>query len=627
MPLQQISELNLKSLVASGKYHPSPVAWEDQVFYFLLVDRFSDNKESGYKDIHGNIVTTGTTPLYTSADNKNAIKNETDAAKWRKAGGEYAGGTLKGLTNKIGYLKRLGISTIWISPIFKQVTYQQTYHGYGIQDFLKVNPRFGTAQEFKELVKIAHQNGILIVLDIILNHVGNVFSYNPNRTPSYKDEQGNFDPAWDSNPYQVLGFNNKDGHPSLKFKKPDPLIPANLPDDDSAIWPVDFQNPDYFTQKGRIKNFDFDPEFKEGDFFDLKDVHHGSGDTDNYIPSQALRDLSEIYKYWIAFSDIDGYRIDTVKHMDTGATRFFGSSIHEFTQSIGKENFLLLGEITGGRKFAFETLELTGLDAALGIDEIPDKMEFLVKGLRNPNDYFNLFRNADKLGKGTHTWFRNKVATFFNDHDQVSKGNHKARFCADNAGANFLLNALAINVTTLGIPCIYYGSEQAFNGHGDGDGADRYIREAMFGGEFGSFESKGVHFFNEESHEYKEFAKILKVRAEKLPLRRGRQFLRLISDEGDHFSLPEMINGEIRSVVPWSRILNDREILLAINTDASTAKTTWVTIDALLHKTGDLLTCIYSTDKNQIGKQIPVSDKNGFSVQLTVPAAGFVIFE
>jgi len=627
MPLQKISELHLKSLVSSGIYHPSPVAWEDQVFYFLLIDRFSDNNESGYKDIKGSIVQTGTTPLYTEADNRNAINTETDAAKWREAGGKYLGGTINGLKSKLGYLKRLGISTIWISPILKQVNFQQTYHGYGIQDFLQVNSKFGTAGELKELVKIAHQNGILIILDIILNHVGDVFSYDPNRTPAYKDDKGNFDPAWDGNPYPVAGFTDKEGHPSLPFKKTNPLIPANFPDNDAAIWPVDFQNPACYTQKGRIKNFDFDPEFKEGDFFDLKDVHHGTGGTDEYIPSQALRDLCEIYKYWIAFSDIDGYRIDTVKHMDPGATRFFGASIHEFTQSIGKENFLLLGEITGGRALAFELLELTGIDAALGIDEIPDKMEFLVKGLRNPADYFNLFRNADKLGKGTHTWFRNKVATFFNDHDQVSKGNNKARFCADNAGAGFLLNVLAVNVTTLGIPCIYYGSEQAFNGHGTGEGADRYIREAMFGGAFGSFESKGVHFFNEDTLVYKEFAKILKIRSARLPLRRGRQYLRPVSVDGSHFNLPEMINGEIRSVVPWSRILNDKEMLLAINTDATTTKTVWVTIDAFLHKTGDTLTCIYSTDKTQISKQATITENNGFSVQLTVPAAGFVIFE
>jgi hypothetical protein len=79
--------------------------------------------------------------------------------------------------------------------------------------------------------------------------------------------------------------------------------------------------------------------------------------------------------------------------MQPGAMRFFTSVIREFTQSLGKENFYLIGEITGGREFAFARLEETGLDAALGVDDIPDKLEYLVKGWRNPADYFDLFRN------------------------------------------------------------------------------------------------------------------------------------------------------------------------------------------------------------------------------------------
>ncbi|MEZ4860284.1 MAG: alpha-amylase family glycosyl hydrolase [Caldilineaceae bacterium] len=627
MAIQQLAELDLHALVAAGGFHPSPPAWEDQVFYFLLVDRFSDAQEKGYKDNAGQIVTGGTTPLFTPDANQNAIQIADDASAWREAGTKYVGGTLQGLMSKIGYLKRLGITAIWISPILKQVRFQETYHGYGIQDFLQVNPEFGANQEFKELVKVAHDHGILVILDIILNHVGDIFRYDPTRQPNYKDKDGHFDPRWDDQPYPVVGFNDKHGQPTLLFQRTDPANPAAFPDGDGAIWPVELQNPEYYTQKGRIANFDHEPEFREGDFFDLKDVQHGHGSVDDYAPSPALAHLCEVYKYWMAFADLDGFRIDTVKHMDLGATRYFGSVMHEFAQQIGKNNFLLLGEITGGRVFAFDTLELTGLDAALGIDEIPEKLELMVKGWRDPNDYFSLFRNSELMGKGSHTWFRNKVVTFFNDHDQVSKGADKARFCADPLTANLVLNALALNVTTLGIPCIYYGTEQSFNGHGGGEGADRYIREAMFGGAFGSFESRGVHFFNETSFVYQELAKILQLRRAKVALRRGRQFLRPISGDGQHFDLPTRIGGQLRSVVPWSRILSDTEILLAINTDPSQARTAWATIDATLHQPGEQLTCLYATDPAQIGSQVTVEPRNGLAVQLTVPAAGFMIFE
>jgi glycosidase len=57
-------------------------------------------------------------------------------------------------------------------------------------------------------------------------------------------------------------------------------------------------------------------------------------------------------------------------------------------------------------------------------------------------------------------------------------------------------------VTTLGIPCIYYGTEQSFDGHGSGEGADKFTREAMFGGEFGAFASHNKHFFDEDSKVY-----------------------------------------------------------------------------------------------------------------------------
>lgn len=83
----------------------------------------------------------------------------------------------------------------------------------------------------------------------------------------------------------------------------------------------------------------------------------------------------------------------------------------------------------------------------------------------------------------------------------------------------------------------------------------------------------------------------------------------------------------MRSVVPWSRIFNGKEELLAINTDYDQPKTAWVTIDDELHQAGDGLKCIYSTDVAQIGQSVKVEERNGKAMLITVPAAGFVIFE
>ena len=612
MTEKRLAQIDLESLVASRQYFPSPIAWEDQVFYFLMLDRFSDGQENGYKDNQGKLVLGGTTPLYTKEDEGNVLKTEADEQRWREAGTKFVGGTLKGLKSKIGYLHRLGVRALWISPIFKQVRFQETYHGYGIQNFLEVEPRFGTREDLKELVQVAHANGIYVILDVIFNHTGDVFDY-----------AGDRNPHWTSSTYPVEGFNDKQGNPTIPFVQANP---QNLTDIDGAVWPAELQAPDTFTRKGHIQNWDRDPEFREGDFFDLKDIHHGYGNPDNYQVSDALRHLCKCYKYWIADADIDGFRIDTVKHMDIGATRYFVSVIREFTQTINKENFFLLGEITGGRTKAYETLELTGLSAALGINDIPDRLEYLVKGYRNPKDYFSLFRNSELVKKDSHIWFRNKVVTSFDDHDQVRKGNHKARFCADPRASKVMLNVLALNALTLGIPCIYYGSEQCFDGNGDND---RYLREAMFGGEFGAFRTRGVHFFNEDNQVYQEFAKILEIRRKNIALRRGRQYLRQISapNDGVNFSVPEMVEGQIRSVVPWSRICSTKEMLLAINTDYDHSRTAWVTIDYELHQPGDVLKCIYSTDAGQIGQSVTVEARNGKAVLIIVPAAGFVIFE
>jgi glycosidase len=626
MPEKSLKDLNLPNLIKK-KFHPSPVAWEDQVLYFLMLDRFSDGKEQDYQDNQGKFVLNGSTPLFNPSDEGNAIQTEEDAQRWREAGVHWNGGTLKGLTSKIGYLKRMGITAIWVSPIFKQVAFQNTYHGYGIQNFLDVDPHFGTRQDLKELVRTAHENGIYVVLDIILNHSGNVFSYAPDRywTQIPGSDRWFLDARWDGGTYTVKGFNDESGQPSIPFGAVDlKSQPKAWPN--GAIWPAEFQQPSSYSQMGRIDNWDNDPEFLQGDFFDLKDINLGKGDVDDYQPSPALIALSQVYKFWMAYADIDGFRVDTVKHMDPGATRFFSSVIHEFAQRIGKEDFYLIGEITGGRTRAFNTLEQTGLDAALGIDDIPDKLEFMAKGYRDPEQYFDLFRNSLLVQKESHVWFRNKVVTLFDDHDQVRKGSNKARFCAgDSRWKKLLLPVLAVNTTTLGIPCIYYGTEQAFDGQGD---SDRYLREAMFGGDFGAFRSRGRHFFDEGAPIYQELSKILAIRKQKIALRRGRQYLREISADGQNFGLPQMVGDEIRYIIPWSRLLDDQEILLAINTDPDQPHTAWCRVDSNLHQAGNQLHCIYSSDPLQVGQGLTV-EKIGdrMVVRLTTPAAGFVIFE
>jgi glycosidase len=617
---KSLADINLRALTAGRQYFASPRHWEDQVLYFLMLDRFSDgNERGGFRDLAGNVVNSGTTPLFTAGDNGNAITNEADAAKWRTAGTKFNGGTLRGLETKLGYLQRLGVTAIWISPIFKQVAMDESYHGYGIQHFLDVDSRFGSRDDLRRLVDRAHSAGIRVILDIILNHSGDVFRYK------------NGEPKWNGQKFDVQGFRDKSGIPTLPFDPVDlGTHPGEFPD--GAIWPAEFQNRDVFTREGKISNFDFFPEFADGDFFSLKDIRHGdrvfegeSERIDRYRVADALRFLGDVYKFWIAFADVDGFRLDTVKHMDPGATRYFASVIHEYAESVGKDNFYIIGEITGGREFAFTRMEETGLDAALGIADERIKMNGLVKGEISPQDYFDLFRDSLLVKKDSHVWFRDKVVTSVDDHDHVDQGDHKRRFAAGGFG-ELALPVMALNAMTLGIPCIYYGTEQLFDGEGAGDSGDRYIREAMFGGDFGAFRSRGRHFFDEAQRTYVELGNVYKIRSERLALRRGRQYLREISGDGAQFGIPRRVNGLMRSIVAWSRIFADDELLCALNTDTDRATAAFVTIDDGLHLAGTDLRCLYSSDAADIGRTVAVEVRNGKAIRISVPPAGFVIY-
>lgn len=606
--LNSLADVDIKTL-CRRQFTPSPSAWEDQVMYFLLPDRFSDANETDYVDNEGNAVTSKGTHPYTPADCGNAVKTDADAARWRESGKNWCGGSLKGLAQKMGYLKRLGVTAIWVGPVFKQVADFDTYHGYAIQSFLDVDPHFGTREDLREMVATAHAHGIYVVLDIVINHAANVFGYDDNR-------------PWDGMSHPVAGFYNAQRQAVLPLG---PLPAGSSPE--AGIRPTELQRSDAFHQRGYIKNWDFDPEFRDGDFNDLKDFNHGWGTADIYNPSPALRTICDVYKYWIAYADLDGFRVDTVKHVDDGAARLFASTIHEFAQSIGKDDFYLIAEIAGNRKDAYDKLELIGMDAALGIADVRDRLGAVAKGYCDPMDYFGLFRNSILVGHESHTWFRNKVVTMCDDHDLIGH-DPKARFCSDSDGSRLVLNVLAMNATTLGIPCIYYGTEQRFDGSGGDPYGDRYIREAMFGGSFGAFRSRERHFFNEETTVYRELAKIHRLRSQRIALRRGRQYLRQISGDGMHFGDPIRLGADrMHSVVAWSRLMDNVEILCAMNTDANQASTAWVTLDDSLHSQGQTLACAYSTDSKQIGHQAPVELKNGKAARITIPAAGFVVYE
>jgi glycosidase len=268
-------------------------------------------------------------------------------------------------------------------------------------------------------------------------------------------------------------------------------------------------------------------------------------------------------------------------------------------------------------------------------------LEATAKGRLSPGNpqthaqegYFDLFRNSLLDDKATHQWYGKHVVTMFDDHDQVG-AQRKFRFCGEGPDSYpFLRAALGLQLTTAGIPCLYYGTEQGFNGadQRSGDDAsfsDVFLRECMFGGPFGSLQSAGRHFFNEGHEVYQFVQAVCALRRQHPALRRGRQYLREVSDTGHagDFHFPRPLGGELRWVIAWSRQFAERELTCALNTDPNRALTVWVTVDHRLNPPGRTLTCLLSSDSSQTGTPAVVEARNGSAIAVTVPPAGFVVY-
>jgi len=595
--IKDINELKSVSDLERLEYFkgfPSPETWRDQLMYLILPDRFSNGLESSK-------------PLY-NHDNPDEYKTD-DVVDWYNNGNVFQGGTIKGVMSKLTYLKGLGITTIWLGPVFKQRADLETYHGYGIQNFLDVDPRFGTREDLVELVEKAHNLNMYVVLDIIYNHTGNNWFY-------YEDEYKSM---------VTYEYNSKRDIAAWRSGTGDPVTTIHSLED--GIWPNDFQDKDFYTRDGYIEQWDSfnwenplhkDAEFRRGDFFDLKDL--------NYDNPRVLESIVRVYQYWIEMTDCDGFRIDTVKHVPREISRKFCSAIHEYTECIGKNNFLLLGEVTGGSKMSIDYLEIFGrnLDAVLDIGGPARTLAAFAKGQTNPLHFFNQFTTGDILG--THREAGRFHVSILDDHDKV--GSSKQRFSAGNTIPNKyqqMAHAVGIQLTTLGIPCIYYGTEQAFDGDGPAHNAsddDRFIRESMFGAIYGAFETSGCQFFNRNHPTYLRIAAIAKIRNNDgrigFTLRRGRQYYRETSVLGYPFAYPD--KGEL---VAWSRIMADQEVVVALNTNGLQMRGATITLNAPFYKDKTDLKVIYKGDlANKDLKHI--LDRTFETVPITKDASGRV---
>ncbi len=546
---------------------PSPVDWRDVWIYQIVLDRFNNSH------------TPPSTP-------------------WDRISGSFQGGTFEGVRARLDYLRTLGAGAIWLSPVLKNCQYwTDTYHGYGIQDFVEIDPRYASdpararqdpalaEDELRALVDDAHAHGIYVIFDIVLNHVGDVFAY-PGSSP-----EGHSDAPWRDDPYPIRW---RDGDGRARPDWPDLPAGADL-SPDSLVWPEEFQRNAFFRRQGM-------GDERGGDFAVLKqmltDLQEWSPADGRHYPVRNA--LIRAYQYLIARYDVDGYRIDTLKYVSPDFALTFGNAMREYAASIGKQNFFTFGEVYDdeekiarfiGRNASSQS-DLVGVDAALDFP-LFFRLPSVAKGLSAPAEVAAMFQHRVQVERGvltSHGEAGRYFVTFLDNHDQ-----HARFYYADPADPHRYDDQLTLGLGCLfglqGIPCLYYGTEQGLHGtvelanwdYRRGDPPLEAVREALWGKDWpGAFDE--AHPF------YQAVRRLSALRREQPALKFGRQYFRPISGDGAHFGVSPFSPG----VLAFSRILADQEILVVANADTQTGWAGQVLVDFALNPPGTPYQLLFS---------------------------------
>jgi len=528
--------------------YPSPADWRDCWIYFLMLDRFN-NPTQGPK------------------------------STWNQRYGYRQGGTFKGVTDQLDYIQSLGARAIWLSPPLKNSmppNWAYNYHGYGIQDYLNLDPRFASdgteptaEKEFRDLVEQAHARGMYVIVDIVLNHSARVFDYyfNGSSTVQFQDPNIMNAPLGQE---PAIDWIDGSGQPHDHWVND---IPAgtNLTQDD-VVWPSDLQIKEFFRRRGnKLTDTPPDDGFVRGDFGSMRklvveyDAANQQPLLEKYGKAPVLNILIRVYEYLIAKYDIDGFRIDTVKYVAPDAVQTFGNAMREFASSIGKKNFFTFGEIYDQEVVINEfigrhstAVDGFGMDAALDFPtfyNLPSVAKALL-GVETVRSVFETRKKAEAEQMSSHGEAGKYFVSFLDNHDQHQRFYHPAS----------KIEQISLGLATLfslqGIPCLYYGTEQGLQGTVDSSGNPDFsglesVREALWG--------KRPNAFDQQHPLYIHMKAIAQLRNNDPALRYGRLYFREISRNGSDFGHSSGVGG----VLAFSRILFDREVVVVANTNTS----------------------------------------------------------
>ena len=515
-------------------------AAEDEVVYFLLPDRFANgDPRNDTGGLRGDRLATGFDPTSKAF---------------------YNGGDLKGVLDHLDYIQGLGATAIWLAPVFKNKPVQGEpgqesagYHGYWITDFTDIDPHFGTRAEFKALVDAAHARGMKVYMDIVANHTADIIRYKecPKNDCAYRSK-ADFPASRRGgvageaiNP----GFGGEEVETAENFAKltrPDyaytPYVPpqeahAKVPD-----WlndPIYYHNRGNSTYRGESATF--------GDFAGLDDLM-----TEN---PKVVQGFIDIYGAWIDAYHVDGFRIDTVKHVNEGFWRVFVPAILARAKADGVPNFHIFGEVFDPDPAVLaHWTKAAGLPAVLDFGFQAAVRDVVAEG-KPPSRFEHLFAADVDFAEGEAG--ARRLPTFLSNHDMgrfalfIRRAQPKA---SDDDILRRLILAEAMSFFLRGQPVIYYGDEQGFVGRG----GDQEARQSMFASQVAAYNQQALigtsatttsDSYHPDHPLYRAIRTLADVRAAHVALRRGSQQILAAAETPGLFALWRESGGESALVV------------------------------------------------------------------------------
>ncbi|MBB2947669.1 glycosidase [Actinoplanes lutulentus] len=419
----------------------------DENFYFVMADRFANGDTGNDRGgLPGDPLVSGFDPT-------------------RK--GFYNGGDLTGLLQRIDYIRELGTTSIWLTPSFTNKAVQLEdgpsagYHGYWITDFTRIDPHLGTNEELRALVESAHRKGMKVYFDIITNHTADVIGYEEGARMPYVSKDAEPYRTADGKPFDDRDYPNP--FPTLNF----PYTPVLDESEKNLKTPAWLNDVNLYHNRGDT-TFTGENSYY-GDFFGLDDLF-----TEN---PRVVRGMIDIYKTWIADFGIDGFRIDTMKHVDDAFWQKFGPEVLSYARSQGKREFFMFGEVFDtSRSFTSQYTTRNRMQAVLDFPFQAAARDFASKGT-SAADLGEFFAGDDWYTDADSNVY--ELPTFLGNHDMGRIGNFVV---TDNPGASdaewLARDRLAHELMyfSRGNPVVYYGDEQGFTG----PGGDQDARQTMF---------------------------------------------------------------------------------------------------------------------------------------------------